>query len=85
MSDVVTRGRVATVSKPDFHSGNPGSTPGGPATTCQRCGALGAEERRQNTAYTDDRMNFATYCPVCQHEADDYWRTMWEEYYAGLY
>lgn len=51
---------------------------------CQVCGKEGAERRRQNTAYPKDESNFATLCPECQEDADEYWRDQWNEYYRTV-
>lgn len=48
---------------------------------CQSCGKEGAERRRQRTAYVDDALNWATLCPECQDEAEEYWREQWNDYY----
>ena len=50
---------------------------------CQHCKKEGAEKRRQNTAYVDDKLNFATLCDDCQEEANKYWAEQWAEYYKG--
>jgi hypothetical protein len=34
---------------------------------------------RQNTSYTEDNRNFATLCPECKIENDEYWKDMWGE------
>lgn len=39
--------------------------------------------RRQDTAYVNDSLNWATLCVEHQHEADEYWAERWAEYYAG--
>lgn len=51
---------------------------------CRRCRKYGAEERRQLTAYIDDRKNFAVLCDECQKEEDEYWQERWNDYYRGL-
>ncbi len=48
---------------------------------CEHCGAMTASRNRQRTAYENDESNFATLCPTCQREADEYWSEMWNEYY----
>ena len=51
---------------------------------CIRCGEYGARNRRQFTAYVDDKMNFATLCDICQEEAHEYWKERWDEYYGSV-
>lgn len=51
---------------------------------CERCKENGATRRRQNTQYCDDKLNFATLCPPCQEQEDEYWEERWAEYYSGL-
>ncbi len=53
------------------------------AAKCDRCGESPAKRQRQNTAYHVDSMNWATLCPKCQTEADEYWRERWDEYYSN--
>ena len=48
---------------------------------CENDGIL----TRQNTAYSDDKLNFRTYCPICQKEADEYWADRWAEVYGSRY
>jgi len=59
------------------------------STYCEKCHRTYKEVeltlRRQNTQYSDDASNWATYCTPCQEEADMYWRDMWQEYYASVY
>jgi len=50
---------------------------------CQACNKPGAKKRRQNTAYVDDEANFSILCDDCQQQADEYWKDMWDEYYAS--
>jgi len=50
---------------------------------CERCGANNAHRNRQRTAYVDSD-NMMTLCPTCQDDADEYWASMWEDYYGGL-
>lgn len=50
---------------------------------CERQGCLfPANVRRQDTAYTNDKLNWAAYCTECQAEVDDYWRERWADYYG---
>ena len=51
-------------------------------TKCQICGKEGAENRRQITAYADDKQNFATLCDGCQEETNEYWQDQWNDYYS---
>ncbi len=51
--------------------------------TCQRCDAVGAKPRRQNTSYVDDRKNWTVYCAECQAEADEFWAEQWREHYGS--
>lgn len=51
-----------------------------PFRRCQRCQKRGAIKRRQLTAYCDDLKNFATLCPQCQEDTDEYWQERWDEY-----
>lgn len=44
-----------------------------------RCGQPG-RPRRQNTAYNDEKMNWAIHCDECQELADEYWQELWDEY-----
>ena len=50
---------------------------------CERCKSNNASKNRQRTAYVDDSKNFATLCPTCQVEEDEYWDERWAEYYSG--
>ena len=50
---------------------------------CQHCGMDGGINRRQRTAYPDDKMNWAILCDECQEEAHEYWNDMWNEYYQN--
>lgn len=43
-----------------------------------------ATKRRQNTAYTDDNMNWVTMCDECAKFNDERWDEQWREYYAGV-
>jgi hypothetical protein len=47
------------------------------------CMRMDAKRRRQNTQYTDEGRNWATFCPECQAAADDYWKERWDEYRSG--
>lgn len=52
---------------------------------CQFYGCnLPGARRRQLTAYTDDRKNFAVLCPDHQAEREAYWEERWAEHYAGI-
>lgn len=37
------------------------------------------EERRQNTRYTKDELNYVTMCRECFKEREQYWKEMWRE------
>ena len=50
---------------------------------CERCGSESASRNRQRTAYHDSD-NMATYCPICQEEADEYWDEQWADYYSCI-
>lgn len=50
---------------------------------CSRCKRPGAKRNRQRTSYVDEESNWATLCPDCQEEADEYWKGMWEDYYSS--
>lgn len=51
---------------------------------CQHCGNDGGTRQRQLTAYADDERNWATLCPECQEEANEYWKERWDDYYREL-
>ena len=52
---------------------------------CQRCHVKSADMIRyhQGTKYVDDDSNWATLCPECRTENDEYWAEMWDRYYSG--
>jgi hypothetical protein len=50
---------------------------------CDRCRRKLATRNRQRTSYVDGESNWATLCPDCQEEADEYWEEMWKEYYSS--
>lgn len=52
------------------------------ASYCQVCGKAGAVNRRQNTSYDDDKLNWATLCEGCQERNDEHWAGMWADYYS---
>ena len=52
--------------------------------SCQKCGDIKAEKRRQLTAYANDKLNFAVLCDECQGETNEYWQEQWDDYYGGL-
>ena len=51
---------------------------------CERCGDP-ATRNHQNTIYTDDTLNWATLCPMCQADMDAYWNERWNEYWRSVY
>lgn len=51
---------------------------------CERCGRLNAETYRQNTFYSDDKLNWVTLCEECRKDNDEYWKEQWEEYYSSV-
>lgn len=51
---------------------------------CTACGARGAYTRHKHTAYANDKLNWAHYCPECWAEDDAYYDGLWEEYYSGF-
>ena len=38
------------------------------------------EQRRQNTRYTNDELNYVVMCKGCFKERQEYWKMMWSEY-----
>jgi rubrerythrin len=51
---------------------------------CRQCGTLwDVKSRHQMTQYPNPEDNLDTLCPLCQADADDYWRERWEAYYDG--
>lgn len=43
------------------------------------------EDRRLNTAYVDDHMNWSEpCCDECFAEQYNYWQERWEDYWDGL-
>ena len=52
--------------------------------TCACCQLRPGEWRRQNTQYTDDRLNWVFLCDDCQEENEEYWAERWSDYNAGL-
>ena len=63
-----------------------------PQLQCDCCEVVSPEVKRtrQNTLYdfegeagSADDPNYATLCPPCQNEADEYWKSMWDDYWAG--
>ncbi len=49
---------------------------------CDKCEKLFKYPRiyAQNTAYTEDHMNYVCLCSGCRDENDKYWEEMWEEH-----
>ena len=39
--------------------------------------------RRQNTAYADNKLNWVFLCDECAAENDEYWKERWDEYYSS--
>jgi hypothetical protein len=42
-----------------------------------------AINRRQNTAYKDDAMNWVTMCDECAEHNEKMWDAQWREYRSG--
>lgn len=51
---------------------------------CDGCDGPGAVWYRTNSAYVDERSNWAWLCTLCQDRSDRDYAEMWEEYYRGL-
>ena len=47
------------------------------------CEKSGAKWRRQNTNYPTDSENWKFLCDDCQNLSDEYWKDMWDDYWAG--
>lgn len=76
-------GMVDTRHSKCLASQRPGSSPGKGTSSCQACGAPGAERYHQRTQYHDEESNWVTLCGPCREENDAYWDERWAEYYAG--
>lgn len=50
---------------------------------CERCGVCAGRNRRQNTAYQNDELNWVRLCDSCHIENEEYWDDMWAGYYRG--
>jgi hypothetical protein len=58
--------------------------------TCPECNTESStvEERRQNTRYTKDELNYVTMCRECFkergcfEETKQYWKEMWRDVYG---
>ena len=48
-----------------------------------KCRSMNATTYRQRTFYVDEKLNWATLCPKCRIQNDEYWNERWAEYYAG--
>lgn len=44
------------------------------------CGSRNAIIYKQNTAYYENKLNYACLCPNCKVENDHYWEDCWIEY-----
>lgn len=51
---------------------------------CQFCKEGKGERYRQNTQYVEEELNFVTLCPKCRKENDEYWASMWDDYYSQV-
>lgn len=40
------------------------------------------EERRQNTRYANDSLNYVVMCDECFIDNEEYWKGMWEQTYG---
>ncbi len=38
---------------------------------------------RMNTAYVDDKMNYAIGCKYCQKDSYEYYAELWADYYGS--
>lgn len=50
---------------------------------CEKCVEKPGTYRAQMTAYTEDHLNYGTFCEQCQKEVDEYWQERWDEYWKG--
>lgn len=44
-----------------------------------------AYRRRQDTAYADEELNYATLCAEHHAENDEYWAERWDEYWSDIH
>ena len=53
---------------------------------CQHCGEWHecVKDRRMNTAYVDDHLNFMYSCSWCYRKAVEYWQERWHEYWSSV-
>jgi hypothetical protein len=49
-----------------------------------KCGCFKGKVCQQNTAYVEDFNNYIVLCPECYIEVQEYWASMWNEYYGRL-
>lgn len=52
---------------------------------CEHCGKRdkSVKNRRMNTAYCDDELNFCKECIGCFEETEKMWAEQWEDYNGG--
>lgn len=56
-----------------------------PKLICEKCQEFSHRVivYHQRTSYENIEDNYATLCPDCKQENDEYWNDMWIEYYRG--
>jgi len=50
---------------------------------CCMCGYRGAYRQRMNTRYENEEQNWTIQCDQCMESTEEYWQSMWEDYYRG--
>lgn len=56
----------------------------GPCTgTHDPCTKMG-KWQRQRTCYANDQSNWVCLCEECATENDEYWKSMWDDYYSSI-
>lgn len=51
---------------------------------CPCCGKVAPCRRyHRGTAYCEDDLNYDFGCEECENEDREFWKELWDEYYAG--